>query len=377
MSAGSAGDRLQDGSELPSDPRLQRSLREDQLGHLAHLRIDARRSGVLLGTNIQGELGAPTTTSCGNVAIKCSPRPVPVVCPPGAPCKFTWISAGETLTAAVDVNGDVWWWGRGAPDHHRVNAVLANSPVKFSVVAAGFGHSCAISQSRSEIWCWGTNAYGEAGAPPLNPIEVPDTAPIRVLAPFKFNRIAAGGEHTCAVGQTGTDVVCWGRNDSNQTRGPNSTQFPAGTGQFFFQQFGGLVSISDVTASPTSTCVNVNIGVKCWGANTFFNPTGFGVPDKVTVGGQHLCATTNQQASCLGTNVWGVLGTGSIVSSNAPVPVLAPPPLYSDISAGANHTCGVTPDGDAFCWGNNFSGQIGSGAYSVTPVKEPKKVVAP
>ena len=52
-------------------------------------------------------------------------------------------------------------------------------------------------------------------------------------------------------------------------------------------------------------------------------------------------------------------------SAFAPVPVKAPPPLYSVISAGAAHTCGVTPDGDAYCWGDNLAGQVGTGAVSV------------
>jgi alpha-tubulin suppressor-like RCC1 family protein len=45
-------------------------------------------------------------------------------------------------------------------------SVLAGSPVKFWQVAAGYGHGCAISQGRSEIWCWGTNGYGETGVAP-------------------------------------------------------------------------------------------------------------------------------------------------------------------------------------------------------------------
>ena len=335
------------------------------------------QDGIILcwGSNTSGQLGAPTTTSCGHTSAACSTKPIPVVCPPGAPCRFTQVSSGMTLTAAVDVNGDVWWWGRGGTTHHRVDAVLAGSPVKFSLVAAGFGHACAISQSRSEIWCWGTNAFGEAGAP-LPAVEVPHTSPVRVLAPFKFKRIAAGGEHTCAVGSSGTDVVCWGRNDSNQTRGPNPFGFPqTGTPQFFFQQFGGLVTIHDVATSASSTCANVNIGVRCWGSHSVRNPAPFGVPDKLTIGEHQICATTGQQASCMGGNAWGKLGMGSNMGQSAPVPVLAPPPLYSDLSAGDNHTCGVTPDGDAFCWGNNFSGQLGNGGFNFIANKTPMKVI--
>jgi hypothetical protein len=337
------------------------------------------------GLNMDGQLGAPTTTSCiSNSATgpKCSSRPVPVVCPAGAPCRFTQISSGQTLTAAVDVNGDVWWWGRGLPDHHKVSAVLAGSPVKFSSVAAGFGHGCAISQSRSEIWCWGANGYGEAGVAngaQGGTWDVPDWAPVRVLAPFKFRKVVAGGEHSCAIGSGGTDVVCWGRDDQNQTSGPNSTLFSAtGTAKFFFQQFGGLVSIQDVGAQAANTCVTLagSNGVRCWGESGWLNVSTLGAPDKITPGFTHVCGLSGQQAQCMGTNNWGELGINSMAFQSAAVNVNAPPAQLTDLSAGYSHTCGITPDGNAFCWGRNLEGQVGNGstAYSV---KAPVQVVTP
>lgn len=332
------------------------------------------------GLNDEGQLGAATTTGCypnQSFNPSCSPKPLPVTCPAGAPCKFTQISAGTTLTAAIDTNGDAWWWGRGGITQHKVTATLAGSPVKFTLIAAGFGHACAISQARSEIWCWGTNAYGEAGLPARTPYEVPDWQPNRVLAPLAFKKIVAGGEHTCAIGSTGVDVVCFGRDDVgvNQTKGTSYTQFPAG-GQFYFQQFGGLTSILDVAASADSTCVSLPWGVNCWGQHRFINVAGFASPDKLTAGGGHVCTIASQLASCVGSNNWGELGVGTTSVVNGPVPVKAPPPLYTAISAGAAHTCGITPDGDAYCWGDNQAGQVGTGAVS-TNVKEPALIAKP
>jgi alpha-tubulin suppressor-like RCC1 family protein len=333
------------------------------------------------GLNGEGQLGAATTTGCyGNQAFNptCNPKPLPVTCPAGAPCRFNQISAGTTLTAAIDTNGDAWWWGRGGVAHHKVTATLGGNPVKFWSIAAGYGHACAISQGRSEIWCWGTNAYGEAGLPARTPYEVPDWAPTRVLAPLAFKKIVAGGEHTCAIGSTGVDVVCFGRDDYgvNQTKGTSYTQFPAGTGQFYFQQFGGLTSILDVATSADSSCVTVPWGVKCWGRHLSTNVASFASPDRLTAGEGHVCTISNQLASCVGTNNWGELGTGNTTTPSAPVAVKAPPSLYAVISAGAAHTCGVTPDGNAYCWGDNLAGQVGTGAVSVN-VKEPALVSKP
>jgi alpha-tubulin suppressor-like RCC1 family protein len=339
------------------------------------------RSGAAFcwGLNTQGQLGAQPPGSCTASATAphaCHSRPLRVECPANSPCSFTQISAGETLTAALDVNGDVWWWGRGTSAHHRVDAMLAGSPVKFSMVAAGFGHACALSQSRQEIWCWGTNGYGEAGAP-RSQLEVPDHAPVRVMVPLKFRKIVAGGEHTCAIGHTGYDVVCWGRDDQKQSSGPNSTQAPnTGSGPFYFQQFGGLTAIHDVAVSSNTTCVTLSYTVRCWGDNGWLNTAPFGSPDHLTVGFSHLCALRGLQASCMGANNWGELGIGSMAFQAAPVAVRAPPSEYADLSAGDSHTCGIDPAGDAFCWGRNTSGQVGNAATSYS-VNAPVKVAAP
>jgi alpha-tubulin suppressor-like RCC1 family protein len=329
-----------------------------------------KQSGVAFcwGLNTQGELGVTTNVACSQNTTfdsSCSRRPMPVVCPAGAPCRFTQISSGQTFTAAIDTNGDAWWWGRGSVDHHKVNAVLNGSSVKFSSIAAGFGHACAISQLRSEIWCWGTNVFGESGVPASSQ-EVHYLAPARILMPFKFKKIVAGGEHTCAIGDTGTDVVCWGRDDPlvNQTSGPNSTKI----GQFFFQQFGGLVQINDVAASQTSTCVTLagTNGVRCWGDRKLASVAGFGAPEHLTVGLTQVCATTGQIANCVGNNAWGEVGNGFTTQQLVPGPVKAPPPLYMNISAGDAHTCGITPTGEIYCWGQNLWGQGGNGTSTWT-----------
>lgn len=37
---------------------------------------------------------------------------------------------------------------------------------------------------------------------------------------------------------------------------------------------------------------------------------------------------------------------------------------YLDVSAGQNHTCGVTTSGALKCWGNNSNGELGDGTFS-------------
>ncbi len=55
--------------------------------------------------------------------------------------------------------------------------------------------------------------------------------------------------------------------------------------------------------------------------------------------------------------------------SAAPLPVSGGLEFVS-LGAGDRHTCGVTPTGDAYCWGDNYNGELGNPSVpeSVTPI---------
>ena len=80
---------------------------------------------------------------------------------------------------------------------------------------------------------------------------------------------------------------------------------------------------------------------------------------QVSAGEKHTCGlTTDDRAYCWGLNEHGQLGDGSKLSRSRPTPV-ARGLLFSQISAGSRHTCGVTLDGQAYCWGLDDNGQLG------------------
>lgn len=93
----------------------------------------------------------------------------------------------------------------------------------------------------------------------------------------------------------------------------------------------------------------------------------------ISVGYIHTCAVTKDfYAWCWGDNETGQLGVGTRIQRSAtPLPV-GGGLRFRQVDAGAFHTCGVTyPDNRLFCWGYNQSGQLGDGTLSPrwTPVK--------
>src|SRR5581483_1861422 len=91
----------------------------------------------------------------------------------------------------------------------------------------------------------------------------------------------------------------------------------------------------------------------------------------VTAGQDHTCALTGDgEVWCWGRGDAGQLG-GAMVASGAPARV-ALPSAATAIAAGDAHSCALGADGVVRCWGANDQGQLGSGAAGTdvaTPVQ--------
>ncbi|HXT90544.1 MAG TPA: Ig-like domain-containing protein [Trebonia sp.] len=79
--------------------------------------------------------------------------------------------------------------------------------------------------------------------------------------------------------------------------------------------------------------------------------------------GRACGVTTDGEAFCWGDNSSGQLGDGSTTSSLVPVPVSGTQ-RFARVTAGAFHTCGVTTANAVYCWGQNGAGQLGNGSTS-------------
>src|SRR5947199_184640 len=91
----------------------------------------------------------------------------------------------------------------------------------------------------------------------------------------------------------------------------------------------------------------------------------------ITTGEYQSCGVTLSGAAyCWGDNTNGQLGNGTTTRSPIPVAVSGGVTSAAVSAGGHDHTCGVTPSGAAYCWGNNGVGQLGNGTTtgSLTPV---------
>ena len=86
--------------------------------------------------------------------------------------------------------------------------------------------------------------------------------------------------------------------------------------------------------------------------------------ESIGAGGFHTCGLTPEGAAfCWGRGNTGQLGNASF--DDQPTPVAVSGGLtFASISPGGLHTCALTSEGVAYCWGLGGSGQLGDGSSS-------------
>lgn len=259
---------------------------------------------------------------------------------PVVPLSFTDVGAGYTHSCGLTAAGTAYCWGFNQSGQlgdesttQRLTPVAVHMPAgkTFASIAVGGAHTCGLTAA-GEAYCWGeNNSYGQVGDGTLENKVIPVAVQ---SGDVLFTSITAGGAHTCALTASG-QAYCWGYNLNGQL-GDNST-----------------------TNRSTPVQVAQPEGV------TF---------NRITAGGSHTCALTAANvAYCWGWDDFGQLGDGATVDQSAPVAVQVRGATFATLSAGGAHTCGKTPTGDSYCWGGNIHGELGDGTNdnSSTPVQVP------
>ncbi|PRY67846.1 alpha-tubulin suppressor-like RCC1 family protein [Glaciihabitans tibetensis] len=341
------------------------------------------------GDNYAGQLGNGTTTN--------SSTPVAVT---GLANKtVTSISTGINHSCAI-ADGTPYCWGSNGYGQLG-NGTTTNSsvPVAVSVptvgavteLATGLSHSCVLTADGA-AYCWGFNRTGQLG----NGTTTDSSIPVAVtgLAGEAITDIAVGSIHSCAVATNGTGY-CWGYNEYGQLGNgttTNSSTPVAVTGL-------AGTTITDIAAGNSSACALTSDGiVSCWGYNLVGQlgdgTTGYptapvttpvtvaGLTAKsvtgITVGGDSACALISDgTAYCWGNNNYGQVGDGKIQHVRTAVPVIGLADVVgttiTTVTTGQYHSCAVTSDGIAYCWGFNGRGEVGNGTAG-QPVRAPVRM---
>jgi hypothetical protein len=189
---------------------------------------------------------------------------------------------------------------------------------------------------------------------------------------YKPAHIALGGFATCGLDDGGL-ASCMGQEPQIGGGDTLSKSIPTPTGT--------SIALQAITGSASHFCgiATTDKSIYCWGINALVDTSGHSaglaiVPKQlassltwaeVGSGVAHTCGlTTNQDAYCWGANNSGQLGTRGDTA-----PVFVPAAVYGGfkftaITSGTNHSCALTPSHDALCWGNNQLGQLGDGTFT-------------
>ena len=332
------------------------------------------RTVVCWGTNERGQLGrGPIDAGVDN-----APAPVANL------SKVTQLSGGPNGYCATTEDGAVACWGDNeagqlGPDESGatfsdVPRAIAGVP-KARAAFMGDGVACAAVES-GDIMCWGRNTAGrfpsllDAGDGVQPPTKID-------LGGKKIGAMAAGRTAMVALTDEGT-LLSWGRRSRPATEKtnmlgreialdyaepgplpyPEKAAFLAGWGEAASASSGGgafrwgvLVDLrGPVTPTPVSFATSAKVQHLSIGPSAQF------------------CAVlSDESVRCLGSNVYGQLGTGDFDAVQViPAKVEGlPDKAPARVATSAFHACAVLVDGAAYCWGLNSRGQLGTRDFTL------------
>jgi alpha-tubulin suppressor-like RCC1 family protein len=312
-----------------------------------------------------------------------------------APGPFSLVRAGGVSTCGLAGSRAYCW---GSNDARQLGTGLKTDtwiPLSvagehdFGALTVGTSHACGVTSSGAGL-CWGADWGGQIG----NGLRPRPFEPDSVAGDMSFMAIATGWSFSCGLTELGAPY-CWGRNEADQLGLPDADETCMARGGAIIPcttdplAVGTTERFVSLTAAGLHACALTADGrAFCWGDNAV-GQRGDGttapsaVPTSVigdltfvqlTAGERHVCGVTaDGHAYCWGDNSSLALGTADAVAGCAgvacsPVPVRAAAPLsFTVLSAsaglGGGHTCGITTEGHAYCWGRNADGQLGTGKW--------------
>lgn len=296
--------------------------------------------------------------------------------------KWLKIAAGFIFNCGINSDNFLYCWGSntyGQLGNGEFGAELFSSePVKIGEsewvdIAAADETVCGIMKNSLELYCWGNNALGNAGVGYAggNGISSPQTTGAK-----SWNSLSLGREHSCAIEQDTDIAFCWGWNSCGElgdwTAGNQTVPYKANDYEW--------LKISSGTGY-TCGIKKSDSSLYCWGNNSagqlgndveivcgydddpvYISIEEFKTGDDewmdVSAGADHVCGINKEKdLYCWGVNINGAIGDGTRI--NRIVPVKIGNEKWKKVSAARDHTCGIKlSDNGLYCWGSNYYGQI-------------------
>ena len=342
------------------------------------------------GNNSEGQLGRiPTASEPAN-------KPGRVDVPDGT--RFIQVSAGDEYAVAIDISNHLYSWGSNEKGQSGLGSVhssshvpnqvvpFADSSKTFVQVSAGPNYALATC-SDGTAYSWGDNSSGQLGRDTdgLHGESYGNAYPNPVPLPkgVKITQVTAGGKSSLALASDGS-VYSWGDNSSGQLGRTPTASEPAN--RAYKMNTADGMSFSQISAGYRHTlAIDSDGNAYSWGYGGTSQPSKVALPDGiktklVSAGYDYsLAAGSDGTIYSWGDNSSGQLGrdTGG-ETTNQPGKANMPDGVtYAQAIAGYRHTLALGSDGYLYSWGDNSSGQLGSGASSGVPATTPSKADYP
>jgi alpha-tubulin suppressor-like RCC1 family protein len=303
----------------------------------------------------------------------------------GIPVTFTPSDGGQVAFPIVSTGADgvaspgIWTLGDVPGDQTLVatvesakislHATATGTPIRFTAaqLTAGANATCSLSPE-GVANCWGQAALLGIGD------TVNKTTPTKVKGDISFRSIFTGLSHTCGIAMD-QSLYCWGFDAFADTSGKIIgvlDPLRLGSDIKWTQVVTGAEHTCGLASDQTAYCWGVNsrgqLGIATADTLTRFSPVavygGFKFT-AVTAGVAHSCGlTVDKTAFCWGQNQSGQLGDGTLFSRVAPT-VVAGGLTFQSIGAGEQFTCGLTTAGKPYCWGAIQGGTVQASPQAV------------
>lgn len=352
------------------------------------------------GSNSYGQLGNGNTGTDSNVAVTVAVEGLLT----GKTIKQ--ISAGGNHTCAIASDNQAYCWGDNSNGRlgNGNTGTDSNVPVAVSTsgvlsgktvlsIVTGQRGACVIA-SDNQVYCWGSNAYGQLGNSTngslQNQADADSNIPVAVsrsgvLSGKTVLSITAGGSQNCAIASD-NQAYCWGFNNQGQLGNNSGTDSNVPVAVSTAGVLSGKTVLSIAGGNSHTCAIASDNQAYCWGDNANGKlgngntGTDSDIPVAVstsgvltgkntlsiTAGNSHTCAiASDNQAYCWGYNYDGQLGNANNTSSNVPVAVSTAGVLNGKtvfkIDASSHSNCVIASDNLAYCWGENYNGELGTG----------------